>query len=356
MPFKTILVVISFLFGLLIIRRLRQYDVHEQEPFGKMLAVTVWGGLLSIVLSLFLYRVLQEAGISIRAGVPFSYFYVGFIEELAKLSALFLSWMFIRNELNEPTDGPIYIACVALGFSLIENYFYAVATPATSLLVVIRLIICTPMHMAFSMFMGLAFFWAMRCKGGWGILLCAYIFAGVYHSLYNIFVSYWFLLPGVYLILTSAYRWMHRLLGYTAAQSPFRQSLAEFIHTAPRPEIEEGFECLDCGNRAPKPTYTHGRIRVQKCEDCGAYLCTKASLCQMVHQYGSLFGSLHKHIKRLSKHRKHLCVLEAGNRIDKKKRIACFQLDEFNSVLETMTRRHIEQTEKKWWFPFKCER
>jgi len=51
---KLILIGLSFLFGILSIRHLRKFDVHEQEPFIKMLAVTVWGGVVSIFLSLFL--------------------------------------------------------------------------------------------------------------------------------------------------------------------------------------------------------------------------------------------------------------------------------------------------------------
>jgi RsiW-degrading membrane proteinase PrsW (M82 family) len=352
---KLTLVLLSFFFGILSIRKLRKYDVHEKEPFGKMLAVAAWGGLVSILLSFFFYRVLSDCGVSIRDGFPYSYFYVGFIEELGKLAALFLCWPIIRNEMNEPTDGPIYIACVALGFSLIENYLYAQNTLSTTPLIAIRLIICTPMHIAFSMLMGLAFFWALRCKGGWGILLCAYVSAGIHHALYDIFVSYWFLLPGLYLILKSSYHWMHRLLGYTAAQSPFRRSLAEFIHSTPATETREVLECLDCGNRAPKPTYCNGRIRIQHCEVCGTYLCSKDSLFQIIHQFGSLFGNLNKRMKRLRPQQHNLYVLEAGNRLNKKRDIACFQLDEFNGVLESMSRRHIEQTERKWWFPFRCE-
>lgn len=353
---KLILIAISFLFGLLSIRHLRKYDVHEQEPFGKMLAVTLWGGLVSILISLFLYQMLGNSGISIHAGRPWSFFYVGFVEELGKLAALFLCWPIIRKEMDEPTDGPIYIACVALGFSLIENYFYAAATPMSSPLVAIRLLICTPMHIAFSMFMGLAFFWAVRCKGGWSILLASYFFAGIYHALYDIFVSYWFLLPGIYFILKSAYRWMYQLLGYTAAQSPFRQTLTELLNNCGTPEIGPGMECLDCGNMAPKATFAHGRIHVQRCDECGAYLCSPKTLCQIVHQHGSLFGSLKKKTRRLSKQRKNIYVLCEANRIDKKKRIACFHLHEFNNALEAMTRKHVEWLEGKWWFPFRVER
>ncbi len=351
--FKLILLILSFLFGLLSIRQLRKYDVHEQEPFLKMAAVTAWGGLVSIILSLFLYRVLGESGIRIHDGFPFSYLYVGLIEELGKLAALFLCWPIIRNEMNEPTDGLIYMACVALGFSLIENYFYAQANASVTFLIAIRLIICTPMHIAFSMFMGLAFFWAVRFKGGWVVLAATYLAASVVHALYDIFVSYWFLLPGLYLILKGAYVWMYRLLGYTAAQSPFRKSLSEFIHTFGKPEIEEGMECIDCGNMAPKPTYAHGRISIQKCEECGTYLCSPKSLCQIVHQYGSLFGGLRKKIKRLSRRKKNICVLIDANRIDRKKRVACFRLDEFNSVLEQLSRDTIAKAERKWWCVWK---
>lgn len=344
---KLILIALSFIFGLLTIRYLRKYDVHEKEPFGKMLVVTAWGGLVSIVLSLFLYSVLHKNGISVRAGFPFSYFFIGFIEEGAKLVALFLCWGLIRNEMDEPTDGLIYMACVALGFSLIENYFYAVRNPHITLLIAIRLIICTPMHIAFSILMGLAFFRTIRHRGGWGGLLWAYIFASVYHTLYDIFVSWWYLLPGLYLVLKGAYRWMYRLLGYTASKSPFRKSLAEFIHTCRSPEVEAGLECLDCGSAAPKPTYELGKIRLQRCEACGAMLCSKSVLFQIMHHFGSTFG--HLKMRPINRQQKNLCVLVDANRIDRKKGLACFRLDEFDAVLEGLSRKAVETAERRWW-------
>jgi RsiW-degrading membrane proteinase PrsW (M82 family) len=351
--FKLTLILVSFLIGLGCIRHLRAYDVHEKEPFGTMLTVTLWGGIASVAISLFLYRILSANGISIRGGFPFSFLYIGFTEEGAKLLALAFCWPLIRKEMNEPTDGPIYMACVALGFSLIENYFYAQAHPHLTALLAIRLIICTPMHIAFSMFMGLAFFWATRFKGGWGVLLVAYIAASIYHSLYDIFVSFWYLLPGLYLILKSAYAWMYRLLGYTAAHSPFRQTLTEFIHSCPAPSIEPGLKCLECTNGAPKPTYTNGRIKIQRCEACGTYLCTDRTLQNLVHQYGSIFGSLKRHIKKGPGHNR-TRVLIAGNRIDPKQHTACFHLDEFNDVLEKTSADLSRKLERKWWFPLRA--
>ena len=95
---KLVLIALSFLFGILSIRHLRTFDVHEKEPFLKMVVVTLWGGLVSIFISLFLYRVLQDSGINVSDGIPFSYFYVGFVEELGKLIALFLCWPLILSE------------------------------------------------------------------------------------------------------------------------------------------------------------------------------------------------------------------------------------------------------------------
>jgi RsiW-degrading membrane proteinase PrsW (M82 family) len=346
---KLILISFSFFFGILSIRYLRRFDVHEKEPFTKMLAVTVWGGLVSIVLALFLYSILQRNGIQIRDGFPFSYFFIGFIEEGAKLAALLLSWGLIRKEMDEPTDGLIYMACVALGFSLIENYFYAARNPYTTPLIAIRLIICTPMHIAFSMLMGLAFFRAVRHRGGWNSLLLAYIAASVYHTLYDIFVSWWYLLPGLYLVIRGAYGWMHRLLGYTAAKSPFRTSLAGFVHAEKSPSIEAGLECLDCGSPAPKPTYEKGRIRLQRCDACGAMVCSRQVLIRIMQQFGSTFSRLKA--RPVHPRQKNLRVIGTANRIDRKKRIACFRLDELDAVLEEMSRKTVEKSECRWWCP-----
>jgi len=45
--FKMMLVILPFVFGLLCIRHVRKYDIHEEGPLLKRLAVTVWGGIAS---------------------------------------------------------------------------------------------------------------------------------------------------------------------------------------------------------------------------------------------------------------------------------------------------------------------
>jgi hypothetical protein len=147
---------------------------------------------------------------------------------------------------------------------------------------------------------------------------------------------------------------MNQLLGYTTAQSPFRTSLSDFIHSCPTGNVEPGYVCLDCGNSAPKPTLNRGRIRLQQCGECGAYVCSDKTLHQLVHHYGSIFGKLKKRIKPISKLRKDLRVLIKGNKFDRRKKVACFDLTTFNEALEEMSCNVITQTEKKWWCVWKC--
>ena len=60
---ESILVALSFGIGLLVVQHLRRFDLHEQEPFGAMAAVALCGGILSILISFFLYRMLHANGI-----------------------------------------------------------------------------------------------------------------------------------------------------------------------------------------------------------------------------------------------------------------------------------------------------
>lgn len=126
------------------------------------------------------------------------------------------------------------------------------------------------------------------------------------------------------------------------------------MHGFQSPKIQQGLQCLDCGNAAPKPTYEKGRILLQKCESCGAYLCSLKSLKRLVQHYGSVFGNLKKEL-RPDKQGKHRPVSRIkGVRINKRRKTATFDLNTFNDALEEMNRNVITQTEKKWWCIWKC--
>ena len=223
------LILLSFLIGILAVNYLRTYDIHEREPLFKMALVTVWGGVFSIVLSIALYTSLQLIGIRGHHNVFGALLVIGPVEEAAKFIALLSCYFFIRHEINEPTDGLIYMSCVALGFSLIENYFYAITSQSSGFVFFIRLLTSTPGHILFSVFMGIAFYALVRLKTGVMLFLIAYAYAIITHGLYNSIVFHGLGMIILMLLLFKSHSWALALLSYTTARSPFRKSVKEFI-------------------------------------------------------------------------------------------------------------------------------
>jgi RsiW-degrading membrane proteinase PrsW (M82 family) len=138
MSLNLLLVLLSFVIGIAITDYLRSFDLHEKEPLSKMFLVVLWGGVWSVGISVLTYQLLVKTGLGRIDNFFGALFVIGPVEEAAKLLALFSSYFIFREELNEPTDGLIYMSCVALGFSLIENYHYATRTPDSGILIFLR--------------------------------------------------------------------------------------------------------------------------------------------------------------------------------------------------------------------------
>lgn len=351
MSLNYLLITLSFVFGVYFVYFLRRYDIHEKEPFHKMALVTLWGGIWSIVICTLLYEIFHFAGVeNVRSSLG-ALFVIGPVEEVAKLIALFSSYFIFRKELNEPTDGLIYMSCVALGFSLIENYFYGTKTPDSSYLVLTRVLICTPAHILFSGFMGLAFYVLLKTKTGLGLLTFSVFYASALHGTWDLFAFSFSSLLIFLLILIISYSLMLDVLGYTTAKSPFRTTLTQFVETFENTIIEDGLECLSCGNKDRKKSYRLGNINIQKCDQCGCYLTTKNSLYYIFHNFGSTFKNLAKLYMASGGPKGNFCTLYKGNHVDDDKEIGYFHLNELNDALEEMNQSVIERMERKWWFP-----
>jgi len=343
-------ILLSVLLGVLCIRFLRRYDIHEQEPWWAMLLVAVWGGFWSVVIAGTGYWALAALGAqdpAVRFG-PF--LIVGPVEESAKLLALASAYPLIRRELDEPTDGLIYMACVALGFSLIENYFYAINSTASGAIFIMRLIICTPMHIFFSALMGLAFYQVVKEKAHWFVLVIALLYGSIAHGLYDVAIlngwSWWVLL----VIAWFSYWWLMRLLGYTTATSPHRSTLAEFVTNFTEVPVEPGLECLNCGSKNDKKVYRQGKIIFQKCDRCPAYVLEMKPLVQLFRHYGAAFGRLVKFTQPAIPGEREFAIFYDGNYIDEQKKLAFFYLNELNEVLERMNQEMIIRSQKNALF------
>jgi hypothetical protein len=201
--------------------------------------------------------------------------------------------------------------------------------------------------------MGLAFYVVVKHRRGGVLLLLSFLYAGFAHGLYDAAVfhgaAFLIVFAGV-LALSLLGRW---LLGYTAAISPHRRSLAEVIASFPGAPVEAGLPCLHCGSTNPKATYRHGRIRIQKCDGCECYVTTKAGLWSIFRHFGLLseLRLLRGRRRRRSTCPSGLRILIEANCFSDDRKLAFFRLDELNGVLERLIDRRIRDMHRHWWFP-----
>lgn len=331
---ETFLVALSFVIGVVFIKVLQGYDIHEKEPFIKMAAATLVGGALSILICDILYSQVYAYGINNLKSTVGALLVIGPVEEAAKLLALFVCLAFIKNEMNEPTDGLVYMGCVALGFSVIENYFYVMnsETPLNTLLG--RLTFATPAHVLSSVIMGLAVYAIVKEKAKWPFLAAAFIYASLLHGVYDALIFSGFGSLLIIPLLLIAYSWTRNILGYMTAMSPHRVSLTKFVQNYEDPLVEEGMECLKCGNKVDKRSYWLGKIHLQECPQCFSFVATKNTIFNIFRHFGSTFRSLTREYRSADSNSKDMNTVYRSNYISESKNLAYFNLEELSEALE----------------------
>jgi RsiW-degrading membrane proteinase PrsW (M82 family) len=339
-----LMVFMSFVIGIFLTNHIRSYDVHEKEPLLKMIMVVLWGGVWSVGIAVFTYKLLGKAGIGRIDNLFGAFFVIGPVEEAAKFLALLSSYFLFRKEMNEPTDGLIYMTCVALGFSLIENYFYATHTLHSGNLLFIRLFITTPLHIFSSIFMGIAFFEIVKLRTGAGILMASFCYASFVHGLFDAIVFSKWILPVLLMVIWFSRIWALSLLNYTTAKSPFRRDLKAFIKNS-QAQRRKGLECLNCGSLNDKDTYPAKDFSVQKCDQCPRYIATKYSLFKIFHVFGSTFEDLSPHYEEAKYYNRQYSTLIKANWVSDEKNVANFLLEELNDVLNELNRFMITNFE-----------
>jgi len=348
-----LLVLISFFLGIVLTAFIRTFDKHEKEPLSKMLLVLCWGAFWSVAIAAITYKVLDKSNIGDLENFFGAVFVIGPVEEAAKLLALLSAYFIFRKEINEPTDGLIYMTCVALGFSLVENYFYATQTAESGYLLFMRLFTSTPAHILFSIFMGIAFYIVVKHRVGYNLLFVSFLYASIVHGLYDAMIFQSWVLFAILLLMRMSWRWAMTVLSYTTSKSPFRKELKEFIEDYHQPEVMKGLECLNCGSKNDKQSFKHKEITLQQCDQCQAYVTTKNSLFEIFHFFGSSFKDLSEHYLDKEIHEEEYSTLYKGNYVSDDKNLAYFHLNELNDALITFNQSTIDNFEKNWWFPTK---
>jgi RsiW-degrading membrane proteinase PrsW (M82 family) len=105
----------------------RRIDVFEREKLPPLIVALCIGGFTPY-LCLYNYGLLAEIGFTEKEeffnDLLFAIFGVGLNEELCKLAGVFIVFKLLKRQLNEPIDYLIYAGVTALGFALVENYYY----------------------------------------------------------------------------------------------------------------------------------------------------------------------------------------------------------------------------------------
>lgn len=347
---ELLLILISFALGVGCIQLIRRLDRFEREPIGKMVLAAIVGGGSAMVIAQGLYEAIEHLGFHNFESAVGALLVIGPVEELAKLLGLVAVYGIIRNELNEPADGIIYIACVALGFSLIENFIYAVHL-AHEHLIIIRFLVGTPLHICFSALMGLSFYLWFRNRQAFHLVVTAFFLASLNHGLYDmiVFNHYSILVLGATVLLM--YGFARDLFIYALAVSPQRLSLQQSIDARTATLAPRSRGCLHCGSSAPKNNYAIEHIDLQHCAECDHFAVTQKGLFDLFfHFAGVVKQEAGKHLET-SDRGSEFMTLYHGNHICPQRKLAFFRLEELNAVIEKQHYMVKSRMRSKWYLP-----
>jgi RsiW-degrading membrane proteinase PrsW (M82 family) len=346
-----VIIAVSAIAGVIILARLRHLDVHEKEPWRVLLMVTLIGGGWSVAISSLIYIVLDLVGLGDPRSIAGAMLVIGPLEEGAKLLAMVTCLPLFRKHMNEPADGVIYMACIALGFSLIENYFYATSSDNAGGLLALRLITATPAHILFSFPLGLAIYARNREGARPGLLRRAFVYAFLAHGLWDAMAFSGIALVVFFFALWLGLSFFGAVMSYAACVSPFREPLADFLAGSPEKERVPGQRCLFCDTRdETSRVWRRGRIHIQRCDHCGAYVTSWDGLFYVIRHFGGWYGKLDV-LSAADGGGDELSTIEAGNVASRQNHLAAFRLDELTPVLDELGERAVAKVEKAWWFP-----
>ena len=210
-------------------------DKHEKEPIALYVAA-YFAGVLStlpagyfnfygenIVHNLFGLFHLGSFEIFIEKAI-FAFLIVAAGEELFKFLALRIG-SFPRKSFNEPYDGIVYGAAVALGFASLENLFYVFEGGVET--AIARMFTAVPMHACAGIIMGYYVGKAKFSKDRFKNLFKGWAFAALLHGLYDYFLfinEIPFLALGAVLSLLISIKLARNAMKIHQEISPFKNS------------------------------------------------------------------------------------------------------------------------------------
>ncbi len=331
-----IIIALATLVGCIYLFWIRSYDKYEKEPIGSLFFALIVGGVISISISLLIYSLVEVNRDFLHAII-----FIGPIEEFSKLLALIITYKIIKKDFNEITDGLIYMSAIALGFATIENISYALNSDSPYFLLFIRSIFCILGHIAFSGYMGIAFYIHTNTKRNLLGILIAIGIAALTHGLYDAFIftigfnsivlHFWrFLIIAQLLFLKS-----------TLTLSPYKKKFENKHFTQTN---ETAFvKCCNCDKSIRPKEKSFENIRFVECPDCKNIVFNGEGIHKILTYYTPNFG-LQEFLKKIPESNKTIQI----NDNDKLKfhynlTILSAEHSELTKWLETLEREHIEK-------------
>ncbi len=164
-------------------------DKYDREPKRILLVAFLWG-CFSVVPALILETFWGRLGFGISGSfvgtAVYAFGVVALSEELSKFTMLRLH-AYRRAEFNEPFDGIVYAAFVALGFATIENIAYVFQHGFGT--GVMRMFTAVPAHFSFGVIMG---YYVGKAKFApqhrFSLMTQGVFYATIMHGAYDFFI------------------------------------------------------------------------------------------------------------------------------------------------------------------------
>jgi RsiW-degrading membrane proteinase PrsW (M82 family) len=254
------LILITYLIGFVYLLIIRKYDIYDQEPLGKLILFSFFGGMVSIAVASIIYIFVHP-----RANFFDAIFLVGTIEEFAKLLSFLILYKLIKKDFDEIVDGIIYIAALSLGFSVVENLFYALDSSHPYKLLFLRFLTATIGHVTFSVYMGIALYVHKKVHRNYLGLFLAFVLSTLAHGVYDGVIFQpelnMFFIPVLIVLIIMSFKLLKIAYAYSRMKNRF--SLDSFTK-----KKRQDFDCCHCGgNEAIHYQFKKDKLMI--CDTCG---------------------------------------------------------------------------------------
>ncbi len=274
------LVLLSYLIGFLYLMLIRKYDIYEKEPVGKLILFSFIGGLVSVSVASLLYLYIHPAENLFDA-----IFLVGTVEESAKLITFFLLYKLIKKDFDEIVDGIIYIAAISLGFSVVENLFYALESDYPYKILLIRFLTATIGHITFSVYMGIALYIHKKIHPNYTGLILAFILSTLAHGFYDGFIFEpqlnIFFIPLLIMLIIFGFKLLRLAYAYSKMKNRF--NIDEFNLKGRR-----DYSCCNCGG-SESLQYEFGQQDLLLCKQCDHIIIDEKAFKNLLKYYRPVF-------------------------------------------------------------------